>query len=170
MRRPLALGLVGLAFVLSLAFAYFTWACGVRSVSEGCFSTEECEAESVCASALHPLSLPLTGVSLLGLVLAWRGASFPLMLAGVLTSAVGTIFGFSAGLYGVGAGLLITLAGSALCGWPWTRVGAPIAAVLSLALGIAAATADAHGLFYLGVLAPPLAWLGLWAWEADRRA
>ena len=169
MRRGVALACAGLALVLAGAFAYLTWTCGVRSVSESCFSPEECDAKSVCVSALHPFAPVLVAVSLLGLALGWREQAFPLMLLGVLTSAVGTIFLFSGGLYGMGVGMMLALAGSALCGWPWMRVGAPMAALLSPALGVAAATFGTLGLFYVAVALPPVAWLALAGWEAQRR-
>lgn len=105
--RFLALGFIVGSMALSAAFGIATLQCGMMSTAPG--------GEARCESHLHPIA-PI-GLALAGLGLFAMGRMPGATLGlGLLLTALGVAFGFSAGLYGIGAGLLLTLGGvSALC-------------------------------------------------------
>lgn len=111
MRRRLAVALCLLGVALAMTFAYQTWRCGMRSVSETCTSAEDCEARSSCVSHLHPMALPYTLLGMAGAALAWRGLAGPLIVSGIVGLAIGVAFGLSMGFVGIGVGALVLAAG-----------------------------------------------------------
>lgn len=110
-RRHVAVGLALGAVAVALVFAYQTYVCGMRSVSETCTSAEECEAKSECVSRLHPMALPYTLLGIAAVALAWTRLAYPLIVAGVVGVLLGIAFGLSMGLVGIGVGALVLSAG-----------------------------------------------------------
>ena len=110
-RRMLAVAVCLLSVAIAMGFAYQTWRCGMRSVSETCTSTAECDAKSSCVSYLHPMALPYTLLGMAGAALAWMRLAYPLIVSGVVGIALGFAFGLSMGFVGIGVGALVLAAG-----------------------------------------------------------
>lgn len=166
-RRTLALAFVTLALGIAIASLVMGARCGVRSVSESCFSPEECEAKSECRSRIHPLSLVFAAGSVAGLVFAWRGWRTALFGLAVGAGALGALFGFSFGIMGPLVALGLLAGGLALPARDRAGrlvAGAAIAASLLpfvLLVAMLSVVSPSAWLVYPVIFLPGLAWMAV---------
>lgn len=158
-RRALALTFAGAALALALYGAYLGYVCGVRSVSEGCVSAEECLAKSECISRIHPLLPGYAIAAIAASVFAWRREPFVPLLLGVVGGAIGTLAGFGLGAWGIGIALLLVACGIALAPrdpLAWTAALAALAPLPMLFLVMFTASLAA---VWIACFLPTVAWL-----------
>lgn len=135
--------------------------CGMRrATTEGeCASSGSCASDGACVAYVHPMASPFAVAALAGIVAVAFGWSLAALAVGIIVAAVGTVFGFSMGHFGVVPAWLLAAAGAlrlrdrALAG---TGIAA---ALLPLPLAILLVSAGgAHLAFYAAAFGPALAW------------
>lgn len=169
MRRFLAVTLAGLGLALALYAAYTGYVCGVRSVSEGCTSTEECFAESECHPRIHPFLPAYALAALASIVFAWRDEAFLPLLLGVAGGAFGTLAVFSVGAWGLGISLLLVGAGIALAPREPVAWAALAAALLPIPMLLLVMFTASLAAVWVAVMIPLALWLAFAAFRWRRQ-
>lgn len=102
-RLVAAFVLAGGSLALAAAFGVLTAVCGGMEASPG--------GEARCVPAFHPWVPFWAGFALAGGVGFAFGRAWPAIALGAVGLAMGVLSGFSAGLWGIGAGGLLLAAG-----------------------------------------------------------